>query len=197
MKNTGPASFGHGEVKTEESKQSEETKQSEEGTQQEGEIKESAPTYSDTAGHWAKSYIDQAAELGIIEGESGNIYAPDKAITGQELIDAAQKAFGVDITVNADGNITRKDALKLLMDAAIKTDFDSHFAENYTSKENYWYAAFVDVLLEDDGAKYVAFGADMDIVDGYGNGTFGPNNKMTKAELAKIIIKMLEYQSVQ
>ena len=43
-------------------------------------------------------------------------------------------------------------------------------------------------------AKYVAYAKDFDVVGGYPDGTFGPGNFITRAEVAKIVMKILEME---
>ncbi len=44
------------------------------------------PTFNDIQGHWAQSYIQKAAQLGLVAGVSSTSFAPDRPITRQEMM---------------------------------------------------------------------------------------------------------------
>jgi len=188
--------------------------------------------FTDTAGHWAESYIDRIAELGIVQGKSNGIYAPNDNITRAELLKIAINTFGYevpaeifenpvsDVDVNDwyapyvkaafDNNIiygfenglnpnsraTRALSSTILTKAAGYTDVDQNFADNYLSHSNWTYAAFTDVLIDEWFAPYIAYLSDTGVVSGYGDGTFGPNDSITRAEVAKIVIELLELNTI-
>ena len=171
--------------------------------------------FTDTAGHWAEDYINEIVELGIASGKSPTIYAPNDYITRAELTKMGVNAFGFDIpesvSVNPFSDVTtdawyapfiqaaktyaivqgygdvfrpnisinRVEALKVLLEAA---DFD--IANEITS-------SFSDTVSGSWYMKYVNFAKDNGIVSGYGDGTFGPDNPITRAEVSKVIIKIL------
>ena len=173
--------------------------------------------FQDIADHWAQSYINQIAELGIVSGKTSTRYAPNDNITRAELTKIAMKAFGYsipptvssttfpDVSTSAwyapyvvaarnagivqgiDGyfrpnqSITRVDALKILIEAA-------GFTVSAPSVK------FPDTSLTQWYAKYVSFAKKAGIISGYLDGTFGPGNPITRAEVAKIIVKMLDMQ---
>jgi len=56
---------------------------------------------------------------------------------------------------------------------------------------------FPDVSADAWYAQYVGFAQEEGIVSGYGDGTFGPANNMTRAQVAKVVIKLLEYLDAQ
>ena len=118
-------------------------------------------------GAWYAQYVIAARQAGIVQGVDAGNFAPDEPIT-------------------------RSAALKILLEAKGFTDIDSNFVKNYTSKLDYWYAAYQDVLIGEWYAKYVAYANNKGIVGGYEDGSFGPNNSITRAEVAKIVVKIIE-----
>jgi hypothetical protein len=90
-----------------------------------------------------------------------------------------------------DSKINRAEALKILLAAAGFDDIDEYFDTNYVNRTGWYYAGFKDVGLKDWFAKYVAYAKDKGVVSGYINGMFGPGNNITRAEVAKIIVKIL------
>ena len=93
--------------------------------------------------------------------------------------------------------MTRAGVLQILIQAVAVDNLDQYLIDNYTSKQGYYYAAFPDVLLEEPFAKYIAYAADFNIVGGYADGSFGPDDYMTRAQVAKVVIKLLEYKASQ
>ena len=177
---------------------------------------ETITTFQDIAGHWAEDYIEQIANLGIVSGKTPTSFAPNDYITRAELTKIAINAFGfelseenlesfIDVDINAwyapyistaklagiisgygngrfnpNWHINRAEALKILLEAAdfeIEEDVAVIFEDTIASA---WYI------------KYVNFASKAGIVGGYPNGTFGPDNNITRAEVAKVVTKILE-----
>lgn len=51
------------------------------------------PVFTDTSGHWAESFIQKAAELGLVEGYLGQ-YRPDDTMTRAEFVTILWRASG-------------------------------------------------------------------------------------------------------
>jgi hypothetical protein len=185
--------------------------------------------FTDIVGHWAETYINAIADLGIVSGKTETTFAPNDAITRAELTKIAVKAFNysVDPVVNSttfgdvstsawyapyivaardagivqgyedgtfspNGLVNRAEALKILIEAAGFTGVTENYDANYASKEDFTYVGFPDVLIGEWFAKYVAYAKDNSIIGGYADGTFGPGNSITRAEVAKIVSLILE-----
>lgn len=183
--------------------------------------------FNDTFGHWARSYINTIAALGIVQGKTPTKYAPDDNISRAEILKIALNSFDYstqevlsdplpDVDANAwyapfvqsafDNNIiygfknglypntpaSRGMVVTILAKAACFNEIDKHFAENYTSHPNYTYAALPDVPINAYYAPYVAFFYDKGIISGYNDGTFGPENPITRGEIAKIVVNILQ-----
>ena len=54
------------------------------------------PTYTDIKGHWAESYIEYCASLGIISGRGDGTFDPDANVTGLEATKMVLTAMGFD-----------------------------------------------------------------------------------------------------
>jgi hypothetical protein len=116
---------------------------------------------------WYAPYIAAAKDAGIVNGYEGNVFSPN-------------------------GLVNRAEALKILLEAAKLTGVEENYQTNYASKEGYTTVGFPDALIGEWFAKYVAYAKDNSIVGGYADGTFGPGNNITRAEVAKIIVKILD-----
>lgn len=163
--------------------------------------------------HWANCYISQLVDLGVIDGYADGTFRPDYNITRAELTKIAlltngyqpttesekwdprfpdvepntwQAAYintahqlGIihgynDGTFRPDAPVTRAEAVKILLrSAGLGTES-------------------VDVVLYPDVPQsswyypYVAYATLNEIVDGFVDGRFGPNEYITRAEAAKI-----------
>ncbi len=185
--------------------------------------------FTDTRAHWAKSYINHIAGLGIVSGKSATRFAPDDMITRAELTKVAMNAFGYEVPESVserpfqdvpfgawsapyiqtakenglvrglaggrfepDTPITRASALKILIEATGFEGVEDNLYENYAGNPGWWYVSFPDVLIGEWYDKYVAYAHDYGIVRGYEDGTFRPGSPITRAEVAKIVTKILE-----
>ncbi|MFO3797176.1 MAG: S-layer homology domain-containing protein [Anaerolineales bacterium] len=54
-----------------------------------------APTFSDTAGHWAKNWIEALRTAGITGGFPDGTYRPEEAVTRGQMAVFLVKAFGL------------------------------------------------------------------------------------------------------
>ncbi len=114
--------------------------------------------------HWSYKYVASAADIGIVSGYSAN-------------------KFGV------DGYITRQDMVAILIRVVYKLSL-------YEQMENrkITTADFTDVDTVSDYAKGgVVMLANSGIISGYEDGTFGPNNDVTRAEAATVLARALEF----
>ena len=172
--------------------------------------------FTDIVGHWAEEFINQMANLGIVSGKTATMFAPDDRITRAELTKIATKAFEIEIDPNPslspfsdvsltewfapyivaardagivkgyDGNIfspnglvNRAEALKIILEAA---------GLGGTEAES----LFEDVALTDWFAGYVTFAQKSGIVSGRTPTTFVPADNITRAEVAKIVVKVMD-----
>ena len=55
---------------------------------------ESDSAFTDTIGHWAESYINEAAGLGLINGMDVGIYAPDSTMTRAQFVTILWRSQG-------------------------------------------------------------------------------------------------------
>ena len=172
--------------------------------------------FSDIAGHWAAEFIMNLYELGIIEGYEDGTYRPNIEVNRAEFTKMVLAAFDIDVpeTVDeapfsdvetglwytpyiakakelgivegyADGTfrptatVNRVEALKIVLEASGLAIEGGEMV-------------FPDTI---DGAwyeKYVAFAQLMEVVGGYSDGTFGPENSLLRSEVAKIVWNVME-----
>lgn len=172
----------------------------------------------DIKGHWAYRYIKQLQNEGIVSGKQSGLFEPNTTTTRAELTkmvllafdyaipaDVSEsdfsdvkvsdwyapyvmqaKEFGLiegytDGTFKPNQEINRVEALKIVL-AASKLQIQGGEMEFEDTTTGAWYE------------KYIAYSQLKGIVGGYSNGSFGPNNSITRAECAKIIVKVGEVE---
>lgn len=85
-----------------------------------------------------------------------------------------------------ENKITRAEFLKILV-----------FLKEGKTPETPEETCFTDVDLEEWYAPYVCFGKENNIVNGYENGEFKPNQKINVVEASKIIVEALDLETVE
>jgi len=177
------------------------------------------PIYIDIADHWAKDYILKLSAQKIMDGTGPTTFEPDKFLTRGEMVKIAMLAFSQatkdgdtpsfkdvnadspyakylaaaeklkiihgysDGTFKTDSPISRAETLKILFNAAQKV---------IDQKEDQ--TPFYDIQDGDWFTPYVNFGWQNGIVSGKSTYSFAPNNFVTRAEIAKMVVKTMELQ---
>ncbi len=135
---------------------------------------------SDISGHWAERYITILTDLGIIP--RSEFYRPDEIVTEQEFNTMLSYADIYIPDSEADGEFTRIDAVKKIIDglgyskiASIPGIYKTEFSDN------------PETAPSDIG--YLAIASGLGIIDGdAGTKAFRPSEELTRAEAAKLVI---------
>ncbi|QQR83069.1 S-layer homology domain-containing protein [Candidatus Peregrinibacteria bacterium] len=174
-----------------------------------------AMNFTDLEGHWAKDYIHALYDIEVINGKTTTRFAPNDNVTRAEILKMALEAFNYDIPgiasnlpysdvaldawyapyiqvgfeegilrtkegeLKPNQAVNRAEALQIILDAA-EVELGTH--DNI----------FTDVPNQSWYTNYVTYANAEGIVQGYGDGTFGPGRDITRAQSAKIIVKVLE-----
>lgn len=115
---------------------------------------------------WFAPYVQAAKDNGIVQGVGNNRFAPNEPVT-------------------------RAAALKIFIETAKFTDVVAVFQAQYM-KDGWSYVFFPDVMIGQWFDKYVGYAKEKGIVGGYADGNFRPGNSITRAEAAKIAVKVLD-----
>jgi len=179
-----------------------------------------ASTFSDVESHWAKTYINRLQAMNIVQGKTESNFEPDSSATRAELIKMALLAFDyeidteveesdftdvdlnawyapyvvkakkiglvegyVDGTFRPDQAVKRAETLKIIL-AASELEIEGGKMDFEDTITGAWYE------------NYVAFAQLKGVVSGYKNKTFGPEKEVTRAEIAKMLIKVMALQSI-
>lgn len=187
--------------------------------QESSEETDSQSAFSDMEGHWGSDYVNQIYSEGYIEGYEDGTFRPDQIITRSEaskLIalwlnsNAAEEDCDASLFSDVDCadwygsyvtylylqgviegydngtfgpalDISRAEALKILIFAKELQDTDLSDVLN----------PFSDVNATDWFYNVVMVGYKLSIVEGYDDGTFGPNKPVTRAEFTKMFVETL------
>ena len=174
--------------------------------------------FKDIAGHWAEEEIKELAKEGTIKGRSETEYEPEGTVTRAEfaamitraldlnmisyqnniadvapnswyanevqtIIDAGIMSGDPDGAFRPEATITRQEMAKVIVNAYIlKTG-----AADITAAE----PSFSDNGQIADWAKEaVGKAAALGLITGMGDGTFAPNDNMTRAQSAVVIFRL-------
>ncbi|WP_372629331.1 discoidin domain-containing protein [Cohnella sp.] len=193
-----------------------------EKTDESGESGEPAPSFTDIAGHWAKSAILNAADMKLVSGYPDGTFKPNAAITRAEftvILANALKLEGagsaLDFTDGAKIGTWAKQAVAQSIEAGIVNGYaDGSFrpAAPITRAEMATMIARV-LQLSLDSNTATGFADDKDvptwargaveatrklgIVNGRGDNKFLPNGTATRAEAVTLLVRLLELGTEQ
>ncbi len=158
---------------------------------------------------WAADYITALKEAGIIGGVSATEFAPNAYITRAEYAKMVANVFGLEAAATestfvdcpADawftpyvaacteaGYILGVSETEFAPEALITREQACAILGRALNAASETELTFTDAADVDDYAKgYVAALVEMGLVNGYEDGTFAPDNNITRAEAAKII----------
>lgn len=175
-------------------------------------------SFSDTEGHWAEDYITTLVDQGVVSGYDDDTFGPDDSLTRAQLAKIAVLAFDIELDeeydagfadvdtdmwyssyVNTaakngvvggytdsdgvetgyfgpDDTVNRAQAAKILVNAAgltTNTDGGPHFDD---VEEGTWYYDYVETAYMNS------------VLDGYGDGTYGPADSVTRGQISKMTV---------
>ena len=185
-----------------------------------GEGAEVKPALTDIGGHWAEDYINQLYEDDVVSGYIDGRFGPDDPVTRAQIVKIAMLAFDYDVTGDFESNpftdvissdwsydyvlsaeneevvsgysdntfrpdneVTRAEALKIILVGGGITEYDS-VVPNFSD---------VDTVI-DWFAQYTAYAKTSGLVGGYSDGTFRGNQSITRAEVCKIVVELMEME---
>lgn len=162
---------------------------------------------------WAKNSIQYIKEKGWIKGRENNIYAPKENLTRAEFATIICRILELDI-INTRETLyvdTNNHWAKLSINALTKTGLIEGYDDNYfrpdkkiTREEvckvlskikeikpkKLGKCGFDDVKETDWSYKYIINLLEAGVIEGYGDGTFRPQNTITRAEIAVMLTRM-------
>ncbi len=177
------------------------------------------PEAADYASHWAKDYICTLMDEGLLTGYPDGSFRPDATITRQEFAAILARAKGYKVTTDRPPHfcdvgpeLWSYDSIQALVEAGIfsRDDFGEAFnpslpvtraeiammlvraseLEKEVNKKASL-ASFVDPIPA-WASGYVTVALNHGLVTGYGDGTFRPAGRATRAEAGLMVLRMLD-----
>ena len=160
--------------------------------------------FADVMSHWAASYINDLAAQGVVSGYENGLFGPDDALTRGQMAKIIVLAFGLDSTgsnimdyvaaveengiaegyrnssgaltgdFGEDDPLTRAQAVKMLV---LATNLNPTGTGSFTDvPSTQWYYDYVRAAYSNG------------LVDGYDDGRFGPDDLVTRGQIAKMTV---------
>lgn len=170
--------------------------------------------FKDIENHWAKDYIQALKIAEIVEGKGDGRFAPDELLTRAELTKIALNAFNInapEVSTTPFDDVDLTDWFAPYVIKAEKEGIVSGYNDGFRPNQNITRAEAVKILLLTAGFEipkissqfedsisyrwydeYLAFVKNNNIISGYSDGTFRPEYPITRGEIAKITIKIIE-----
>lgn len=176
--------------------------------------------YNDTAEHWSKNYVGALTGRGILKGYGDGNFVPDMGITREEIAVALTRALGLEeeaadapvaaFTDSNDISAWAKEAVNLMVYRGVFKGYDdgSFKPQQVISREEMVAAVirtfssnlkgmtlpYTDAHMVSEWAKtYVEKATALSLVEGYPDGSFKPQQTITRAEASKIVYNFMHY----
>ncbi len=176
--------------------------------------------FSDTNGHWAESYIGTLYDAEVVSGKTATTFEPNSNITRAELTKIALLAFGHSVNTSVKEHPFSDVPMNSWFAPYVEEAKTQGIIEGYPSggfgpNDFITRAAALKIIIESAGfaviggipifsdvptdswfTPYVTFANNNEVVGGYPDGTFGPGRNITRAEVAKIVVKVMKMKEL-
>lgn len=180
-------------------------------------------TFSDTANHWGRDYINAMVKKGLFEGYDDGSFKPDNGVTRQEMAVVLVRLLGLESELGSVTELAYTDAydiaewaqkaVALLSSKGIYLGYDDgeFKPERVLTREEIVSLAMrifgethVDSTLNykdserisDWARKAVGQASSLEIIGGRDDGTFAPGASVTRAEAAKILYNYMNVKGI-
>lgn len=180
-----------------------------------------ASTFRDVpSGHWAYSYVSEAAEKGWVNGTDNGIFSPDKAVSGAEFVTMIVRAYYADDIQPAQSSIWYEPYINAgnanyILDGAhwggatlgawanpakryqmaiilynIIRQSDIPVDQSAVEAAKQQITDYSDMATTPDWRESVPTCYALGLLNGYEDGSFGGQNTMTRAEAATVMCRL-------
>jgi len=171
---------------------------------------------TDIYGHWAEQYIYYLWQEGVVCGKTPGIFDPNYPISRAEFVKIILLALEYEIDYSLSGSIYAdvfsSDWYYFYILTATNLDILQGYSDSYFRPHEFinraealkvlllaagldvpdsGYADFPDIIHGSWYEKYVALAQALEIITGYENGFFAPDDPLTRAEACKIVYMLL------
>lgn len=175
--------------------------------------------FTDIAGHWAEKEIQELAGKEIIKGKTQTQYMPEDSVTRAEFAALIRRALGLNASIyqggyaDIDASAWYANEIQAIVGAGIMTgDPDGNFRPEDTISRQEMAKVIVNAYMIQTGAseinaaeinfedseeiaawakESVKKAVSLGLVNGMGDGTFAPNDNMTRAQAAAVIHRLI------
>lgn len=120
--------------------------------------------FSDVQNHWAENYINSLATLGDVSGYGDDTFRPDQNISRAEILVIALNALRDPYSENDS--------------CTYDFDLEKDYSVSYTDvDDSHW------------GFSYIEAATEAGVITGYEDGTFKPDQAVTRAEALSILLE--------
>lgn len=176
-------------------------------------------SFADLQNHWSKEYVMKLYENKVINGYTNGLFGPNDNVTRAQLIKIVMNAFGYEIaeevfenpftdvafdtwhapyitkakevgivqgyedgTFEPEAYVNRAEAIKIIMLASEKSvaSGSDQAIPFHDVDQSEWYVSYLKYML-----KY-------EVIGGYEDNSFRAANQITRGEVSKIVVKMME-----
>lgn len=179
---------------------------------------EEAPAFADTVGHWAQAAIEQAAARGIVAGQADDVFNPNGKVTRAQFAVILTKALGLNREVEVKSFADQADIPAYAAEAVAQVQaaglLGGYEDETFRPNEAVSRAQLAAIIVRTaklnvvsnadtatafrDGASIpvwaqpsVAAAVEAGLLAGREDGTFGPLEEATRAEVVTLVLKVL------
>lgn len=166
--------------------------------------------------HWSAPFVERLADLTVVHGYPDGTFKPAQNINRAELTKMALRAFEVEFSETVEESFFPDVPVKEWFAVYVKKARELGIVEGYEDgtfrpAQSVNRIEALKIVLETSGLdlgsyqqffkdvpagswmdKYIGFAAEKGIVEGYEGGVFKPGNAINRAEVSKIIIKILD-----
>lgn len=173
-----------------------------------------AANFRDTRGHWAEEYIDYLSNAGVLKGYENGSFKPNSSISKVEFYSMVNKAAGLKKTytvtfsdvskskwyynevakaikagyitpttgrLRPEAPISRQEAMRIL-GYMYNMNASDGILNNFSDQGQ----------IKSSARGAIAALVEVGAISGYENGTFRPNNAISRGEVAKIFSLLLD-----
>jgi len=167
--------------------------------------------FTDTEGHWAKASIDRLVSKGLLNGYLDGSFRPERSLTRAESIKVIATHLGLEGEASSFADVPAGHWANSYIGAAFQSGLMQGYSDGTFRPEGMITrgelaaiiarafklegtggASFSDVNTSSWSYAYIDALASNQIVTGYADGTFKPNQDITRAEFATIMTRLLE-----
>ncbi len=177
----------------------------------------SSSTFTDTNGHWAENDIVTLADLGVVSGYDDGSFKPENTVTRAQFAKMLVNVLGYDLSEkkvqfsDSDGHWAEQYIQTAFENGLIKGYSLDTFKPNQQITREHMALILANALKEKASVNGKDFTdtsklsvksqvaiekiAALGLIEGYKNGTFKPQNNLTRAQAVTVLVRLLNLEN--